>query len=58
MGDDSQMGFSINSFRKISFWLGFEKLQMYALKSHICLHSQSFMEWLNLEIIGDKKCTL
>jgi hypothetical protein len=24
-------------------------------KSHICLHRQSFVEWLNLEGIGDKK---
>jgi hypothetical protein len=24
-------------------------------KSHICLLRQSFMEWLNLEGIGDKK---
>jgi hypothetical protein len=24
-------------------------------KSHICLHRQAFMEWLNLEGIGNKK---
>jgi hypothetical protein len=25
------------------------------LKNNICLYRQSFMEWLNLEGIGDKK---
>jgi hypothetical protein len=27
-------------------------------KSHICQYRQPFMEWLNLESIGDKKITV